>query len=234
VLHIGLTTKTNKNGFQFTEYSNKDFHKLMFQHIKAWEDEYKKSIWKGHYSLGMLDAFPKKGRLLDAGCGSGKYSIPLKMRGFDVVGMDVSLAALRMLSESSKSRDVDIDILAGNVFQLPFTDGSFDIVWCYGVLQHLLSKERESAICEFQRILKTEGLLFIEVFGKDDMRYGGIEIEPDTFSRSNGIVYHYFDKDEIEGSLSDFSCRIIETRKKKCFKGKIYTRHMISVVGKLK
>jgi ubiquinone/menaquinone biosynthesis C-methylase UbiE len=204
----------------------------MLQHIKAWEDEYKKSIWKGHYSLEMLAAAPKKGRLLDAGCGSGKYSLPLKMRGFDVVGMDVSLAALRMLSKSSRSRDVDIDILAGNVFQLPFADGSFDIVWCYGVLQHLLSKERESAICEFQRILRTEGLLFIEVFGKDDMRYGGIEVEPGTFSRSNRIVYHYFDKDEIEGSLSDFSCRIIETRKEKCFKGKFYTRHMISVVAK--
>ena len=204
----------------------------MLQHIKAWEDEYKKSIWKGHYSLEILDAAPKKGKLLDAGCGSGKYSIPLKMRGFDVVGMDVSLAALRMLSESNKSRDVDIDILAGNIFQLPFTDCSFDIVWCYGVLQHLLSKERESAICEFQRILRTEGLLFIEVFGKDDMRYGGIEVEPGTFSRSNGIVYHYFDKDEIEGSLSGFSCRIIETRKEKCFKGKIYTRHMICAVAK--
>jgi ubiquinone/menaquinone biosynthesis C-methylase UbiE len=204
----------------------------MLGHIKAWEDEYKKSIWKGHYSLGMLDAAPKKGRLLDAGCGSGKYSLPLKMRGFGVVGMDVSLKALRMLRESSISRDVDIDILAGNIFQLPFTDGSFDIVWCYGVLQHLLSKERESAISEFQRILRTGGLLFIEVFGKDDMRYGGIEVEPDTFSRSNGIVYHYFDKEEVEGSLSEFSCRIIETRKEKCFKGKFYMRHMISVVAK--
>jgi len=180
----------------------------------------------------MLDDIQTKGRLLDAGCGSGKYSIPLKMRGFDVVGMDVSLNALRMLSESKKSRDAGIDILAGNIFQLPFNAGSFDIVWCYGVLQHLLFKERESAIREFQRILRTEGLLFIEVFGKDDMRYGGIEVEPDTFSRSNGIVYHYFIKDEIEGILSGFSCRIIEIRKKKCFKGKFYTRHMISVVAK--
>src|SRR5659263_90881 len=204
----------------------------MLQHIKAWEDEYKKSIWKGHYSLEMLDAFPKKGCLLDAGCGSGKYSIPLKMRGFDVVGLDVSIKALRMLSEISKSRDVDIEIMAGNIFQLPFTDCSFDIIWCYGVLQHLLYKERESAICEFQRILRTGGLLFIEVFGKDDMRYGGIEVEPDTFSRSNGIVYHYFDQDEVELLLSDFSCRIIETRKRKLFKGKYYTRHMICAVAK--
>ncbi|MCX9085447.1 MAG: class I SAM-dependent methyltransferase [Candidatus Methanoperedens sp.] len=205
----------------------------MLNHIKAWENEYKKSIWKGHYSLEMLDeTAPKKGWLLDAGCGSGKYSLPLKMRGFDVVGMDVSLKALRMLEESSKSRDADIDILAGNIFQLPFTDGSFDIVWCYGVLQHLLAKERESAIGEFRRVLIDGGLLFMEVFGKDDMRYGGVEVEPDTFSRVNGIVYHYFDKDEIEGQLNDFFCRIIETRKEKRFKGKLYMRHMISAIAK--
>jgi ubiquinone/menaquinone biosynthesis C-methylase UbiE len=154
------------------------------------------------------------------------------MRGFDVVGMDVSLKALKMLSQSIKSREIDIDILAGNVFQVPFRNCSFDLVWCYGVLQHLLSQEREAAIGEFRRIVRTGGLLFIEVFGKDDMRYGGIEVEPDTFSRSNGIVYHYFDKKEIEGLLGDFSCKIIETKKQKCFNRNFYTRHMISAVAK--
>ncbi len=203
-------------------------------HTKAWEDEYKKSIWKGHYSLELLDPSIKKGRLLDAGCGSGKYSLPLRMRGFEVVGMDVSLKALQMLRESSKTRELDIGIVAANVFQLPFQDGSFDIIWCYGVLQHLLLKEREFAAREFRRILRKEGILFLEVFGKDDMRYGGIKVEPDTFSRKNGIVYHYFDKHEMEELLRDFSCNIIESRKEKRFKGKLYTRHMISAVGKRK
>jgi len=204
----------------------------MAQHIKAWEDEYGKSTWKGHYSLGLLDPDLKKGRLLDAGCGSGKYSLPLRMRGFDVISLDVSFQALQMLRESSIARELDIDILAGNVFQLPFMDDSFDIIWCYGVLQHLLWKEREYAIGEFQRILKREGILFIEVFGKEDMRYGGIEVEQDTFSRKNGIVYHYFERNEIEGLLRDFSFNIIESRKEKRFKGKLYTRHMISAVAK--
>lgn len=204
----------------------------MSKHIKAWEDEYGKSIWKGHYSLELLDPAVKKGRLLDAGCGSGKYSVPLRMRGFDVVGIDVSFNALHMLKDSSKAREIDIDILAANVFQLPFKTDSFDLIWCYGVLQHILSKERECAIREFRRILRKEGILFIEVFGKDDMRYGGLEIEPDTFSRKNGIVYHYFDKTEMEQLLRDFSCNIIESRKEKLFRGKLYTRHMICAVAK--
>jgi SAM-dependent methyltransferase len=204
----------------------------MSKHIKSWEDEYRKSIWKGHYSLEMLDPAIKKGRLLDAGCGSGKYSLPLRMRGFDVVGIDVSFNALHMLRDSSKVREIDIDILAGTVFQLPFKTGSFDLIWCYGVLQHILSKERECAIGEFRRILCKEGILFIEVFGKDDMRYGGLEIEPDTFSRKNGIIYHYFDKAQLGELLRDFSYNIIESRKEKLFRGKSYTRHMISAVAK--
>jgi 2-polyprenyl-3-methyl-5-hydroxy-6-metoxy-1,4-benzoquinol methylase len=204
----------------------------MVNHIKAWEDEYGKSSWKGHYSLELLDPSLKKGRLLDAGCGSGKYSLPLRMRGFDVLGMDVSFKALQMVRERSQARELDIDILAANVFQMPFKEDSFDIIWCYGVLQHLLLKERESAIKEFRRILRKEGILFLEVFGKDDMRYGGFEVEPDTFSRKNGIVYHYFDNHEIEELLRDFLYKIIESRKEKRFKGKLYTRHIISVVAK--
>ena len=204
----------------------------MSNHIKAWENEYGKSIWKGHYSLGLLDPSLKKGRLLDAGCGSGKYSVPLRMRGFDVVGIDVSFIALNMLRDSSKARDIDIDILGANVFQLPFKTGSYDLIWCYGVLQHILSREREFAVREFRRILRKDGVLFMEVFGKDDLRYGGIEIEPGTFSRKNGIVYHYFDYSEMEELLRDFSCNIIESRKEKMFRGKSYTRHMISTVAK--
>ncbi len=203
----------------------------MTGHIKAWYKESKS--WKGgHYSLGTLEPYCKKGRLLDAGCGGGKYALPLRMRGFDVVAADVSLNALKITGERSASLDLDIGLLASNVYQMPFSNGSFDVVWCYGVLQHLLSKERESAISEFRRLLRKDGLLFIEVMGHGDMRYGGCEVEPGTFSRKNGIIYHYFNKTELEELLSGFSYRISESRKEKKFNGKSYTRHMISAVAK--
>jgi ubiquinone/menaquinone biosynthesis C-methylase UbiE len=203
----------------------------MTGHIKAWYKESKS--WKGgHYSLGILEPYCKKGRLLDAGCGGGKYALPLCMRGFDVVAVDVSLNALKMTGERSTSLDLDIGLLASNVCQMPFSDGSFDVIWCYGVLQHLLLKERVSAISEFRRLLKKDGLLFIEVMGDGDMRYGGHEVEPDTFSRKNGIVYHYFNKTELEELLSGFLYRISESRKEKRFNGERYMRHMISAVAK--
>jgi ubiquinone/menaquinone biosynthesis C-methylase UbiE len=154
------------------------------------------------------------------------------MRGFDVVGIDVSPAALKLAKESSKNRDYDIDFLTANIYQIPFQDCSFDILWCFGVLQHLLFMERTAAIHEFHRVLRKGGHLFIEVFGNEDMRYGGKEVEDDTFSRENGIIYHYFNKKEIEGLFDGFSCKIVEYRKEKRFKGKIYLRHMISAIAK--
>lgn len=202
----------------------------MTEHIRAWNRESKS--WKGgHYSLEPLG--PNiKGRLLDAGCGSGKYALPLRMRGFDVVALDVSLDALKTAEKRSAGRKLDIGLLAGNAYQLPFSDGSFDVIWCYGVLQHLLSKERELAVLEFWRVLRKGGLLFLEVLGEEDMRYGGNEVEPGTFSRKNGIIYHYFNKSELEELLRNFSCNVVESRKEKRFEGVYYIRHMISAVAK--
>lgn len=203
----------------------------MTEHIKAWNNEHKS--WKGgHYSLKPLDSRFKTGRLLDAGCGGGKFALPLRMRGFDVVAIDVSPGALKIAGERSRNRKLDIGFLAANVYQIPFSDSSFDVIWCYGVLGHLLLKEREYAIHEFRRILRKNGLLFIEVFGEDDMRYGGVEVEPNTFSRKNGIVYHYFNKIELNELLGGFSHQIVESRKEKKFEGVSYTRHMISAVAR--
>lgn len=203
----------------------------MVEHIKAWNNEHRS--WKGGtYSLEPLHSFSNKGRLLDAGCGSGRYALPLRMRGFEVIAVDASLNALKMAEERMRSRRLKIEFLAANVCQIPFLDASFDAVWCYGVLQHLLLKERELAVSEFKRVLKKEGLLFIEVFGEDDMRYGGSEVEPHTFSRKSGVVYHYFNKNELASLLKGFSCNIVESRKEKRFEGESYMRHMISLAAK--
>lgn len=203
-------------------------------HIKAWHRE--SCNWRGgHYSLDLLKHLEprcNRGRLLDAGCGSGKYTLPLRMRGFDVVAVDISLDALGMANERSASRNLDIAFLAANIYRMPFQDASFDVIWCYGVLQHLLLKERHSAISEFRRMLKKEGLLFIEVMGEDDMRYGGSEVERNTFSRKNGVIYHYFNRTELGELLNGFSYDIFESRKEKRFNGEYYTRHMISAVAR--
>jgi hypothetical protein len=62
---------------------------------------------------------------------------------------------------------------------------------------------------------------------------GGREVEPATFLRSTGSVYHYFDPDEIRDIFSGLE--IIDIKENKVIKniaGKNHMRHMISVAAR--
>ncbi|MEZ5335720.1 MAG: class I SAM-dependent methyltransferase [Methanolobus sp.] len=90
------------------------------------------------------------------------------------------------------------EFLVSSITSNPFSDNSFDAVLCLGVMQHLLEDERQEAVSEIKRVMKKGAVLVMEVFGTEDMRYGGEEIEKNTFSRKSGIIYHYFTQEELK------------------------------------
>ena len=203
-------------------------------HLKAWNTEHLRGIWKGPYSLDFFDRHvTPPARILDAGCGVGRYTIPLTMREYDVTGVDISLFAITELDNVRLRRDMQMDLAAADICHLPFRDNTFDVVVAFGVLQHLLEDERSTVLPEFARVLVPGGTLVIEVLGMEDMRIGGREVETATFLRSTGSVYHYFNLDEIKDLFSGLEIiNIKENRINKNIAGKDYTRHMISVAAK--
>ena len=203
-------------------------------HLKAWNTEHLRGIWKGPYSLDFFDRYvTPPARILDAGCGVGRYTIPLAMREYDVTGVDISLFAITELDNVRLRRNMQMGLAAADIFHLPFRDNSFDAVVAFGVLQHLLEDERSTVLPEFARVLMPGGTLVIEVLGMEDMRIGGREVETATFLRSTGSVYHYFNLDEIKDLFSGLEIiNIKENRINKNIAGKDYTRHMISVAAR--
>lgn len=185
-----------------------------FSHILAWEEEHRQNIWKGPYSLDYFHRYaPSSGIILDIGCGIGRYTIPLVMQGYDVVGMDVSLVALSELNKAKRRRSIGMELVAADTYHIPFKDNTFNGMVCFGVLQHLLETERRVALAEFNRILVPGGILVLEVLGREDMRIGGLEVEPFTYGRDTGTVYHYFTITELSGLLRDFDVLDIEEKK---------------------
>ncbi len=203
-------------------------------HLKAWNTEHLRGIWKGPYSLDFFDRYvTPPARILDAGCGVGRYTIPLAMREYEVMGVDISRFAITELDTARLRRNMQIGLAAADVCHLPFRDNTFDAVVAFGVLQHLLEEERSAVLSEFARVLVPGGTLVIEVLGREDMRMGGMEVEPATYLRSTGSVYHYFDTDEIKDLFSGLE--IIDIKENKVIKnitGKDHTRHMISVAAR--
>lgn len=83
----------------------------------------------------LLDlAAPAPRRLLDAGCGEGfAMRAVFASTGATVVGLDGSPAALPIAGALNPGRS----FAAGDLYALPFASGSFDLVACMEVLEHL-------------------------------------------------------------------------------------------------
>jgi SAM-dependent methyltransferase len=199
-------------------------------HLKAWEAEHQHNIWKGPYSLDFFHRYaPSSGLVLDAGSGIGRYSIPLALRHYNVVGIDISQTAIKKLEDKRRRRNIKLGLGVADVCHLPFKNTVFDAIVCFGVVQHLLENERLMALTEFSRVLIPGSVLIMEVLGREDMRAGGREVEPCTYQRDTGSVYHYFTKQELIEIFSDFEIlEIKENKHSKNLGGKEYMRHMIS------
>jgi ubiquinone/menaquinone biosynthesis C-methylase UbiE len=196
---------------------------------RIWDKQYalKPALWKGPYDLSSItQRFAPSACVLDVGCGVGRYLVPLVRNGFRAVGADLSRQALTLLD----SRYVRV---VADIQQLPFSDCSFDVVTCYGVLQHLAQAGREKAVAELFRVLKHQGVAFVEVTGQLDMRFNcGKQIAADTFVRG-GIANYYFSASELcelFHSAGFFMLNVDEKVTKKQYSGAVRKRHRILTV----
>ena len=102
---------------------------------------------------------PVRGRLLDAGCGTGGFLAVLGSRRPDLeaVGLEWNESAARRASEKSGSR-----VVHGSVNLAPFRSGSFDAIISADVLCHEAVQPGE-ALAEFLRLLRPGGVVVINM-----------------------------------------------------------------------
>jgi ubiquinone/menaquinone biosynthesis C-methylase UbiE len=66
---------------------------------------------------------PKKGmKILDAGCGTGNFSIKLAKMGVSVVGIDISLSMLKLAHEKNVNNNLDITFMNADCETITFDD----------------------------------------------------------------------------------------------------------------
>lgn len=115
---------------------------------------------------------PKKGLILDAGGGPGRYTIELTKQGYDLVLLDLSPTLLEIAREQIQKAHVKTQVkqvIEGSIDDLSmFTDNAFDAVICLGgTLGHLVHKEqREKAANELVRVAKYDAPIFVSVIGR--------------------------------------------------------------------
>jgi SAM-dependent methyltransferase len=96
-----------------------------------------------HFSR-VLEAFltfsdiPSNSRILELGCGDGRYTIPLLQRGFRVKGIDISKESILQLVSRAQKKGVaeHLATQVGDIDDLELED-SFDVVLCIHLLHHV-------------------------------------------------------------------------------------------------
>jgi len=119
----------------------------------------RRSPWWGVHAARYHDAvqYVAGCRVLDVACGTG-YGLPvLKSRARLVVGVDLEFEAASKALALSGTDDGEVIVADGS--ELPFMDGSFEVVTSFETLEHL--KNRKEFLSEVRRVLIASGLCII-------------------------------------------------------------------------
>jgi ubiquinone/menaquinone biosynthesis C-methylase UbiE len=142
--------------------------------------------------------------VLECGAGIGPSMEPLLVRffdyGYETHGIDISEERLMNAQEYCDENELDLDIRKGDMREIPFEDESMSFVYSYNTIFHMTKEDVGIAIREIKRVLKPEGLCFVNFLSVDSESFGsGEEVGKGEFleKHSNTDAMHsYFDDDE--------------------------------------
>lgn len=118
------------------------------------------------------------GDVLEVGCGNGANLWFLAERTAGrVVGLDGNVEAIRAADEHMDRRGSLVELLRGDIFALPFADGSFDSLVDCMVSQHVPWDRHPALYAEYRRVLRPGGWLFL--YHLTDRTTGGQTRRPD-------------------------------------------------------
>lgn len=111
-------------------------------------------------SAALRDHLPCRS-FLDAGCGDGRYLAVLTGRGPTqrIAGCDIAERILETARATAAQAGLTPELVRANVESLPFEDGSFDLVLCTQVLEHVV--DPQAVLRELARVLEPGGTLLL-------------------------------------------------------------------------
>jgi ubiquinone/menaquinone biosynthesis C-methylase UbiE len=98
-------------------------------------------------------------KILDVATGTGKQAFAFAKMGYEVIGIDLSEAMLKVANKKNKNENVKFEV--GDATNLPFEDNSFDVSCVSFGLHDMPLTIREKALKEMVRVTKTKGVILI-------------------------------------------------------------------------
>ena len=111
----------------------------------------------------MAQSLVEGSRVLDYGSGEGYGTAALANHATSVTGVDIDPAAIAH-AQAKYEAILNISFEAITDHRLPYPDGSFDVITCFEVIEHV--PDPNAVIAEIARLLSTNGVLLISTPNK--------------------------------------------------------------------
>ena len=131
---------------------------LLKTSVNPWRAGYQKDI------IRKLGIDPIGKTALEVGSGGGILTEEIARMGFTTTGIDPSEQSIITASNHARSGGLDIKYDKGVGENLPYTDNSFDAVFCCDVLEHV--RDLPKVIAEISRVLKPNGIFFYDTLNR--------------------------------------------------------------------
>jgi SAM-dependent methyltransferase len=92
---------------------------------RSWRGEWEKTL--------VVNQFRPSGRILDVGCGDGKFLWALDGNNWERTGVELSAETVRLVN----ARIPSVRMIQGDLFTAPLPAGGFDVITLWHVLEHL-------------------------------------------------------------------------------------------------
>ena len=189
---------------------------------------YHQSIWEGvpegldppdlelrlAFLLGQVEAAGAARRsplrVLDVGCGEGRFAAELARRGFAVVGVDVAEEPLRR----ARARDPGLELrIVPAEGRWPLADASFDLVWAGETIEHVA--DTVGWLSEVHRVLRGGGRLLLSTPAHGRLRMLALALSGTRFERHfdpRADHLRFYSSRTLARLLADLSFGEIEVR----------------------
>jgi Methylase involved in ubiquinone/menaquinone biosynthesis len=124
-------------------------------------------------------------RVLDCGCGPGSITVGLAalVAPAEVVGLDREDSQLALARQRAAAQNIsNVRFESGSIYELPFADASYDLVFAHAVFEHL--REPLAALSEVHRVLRSGGMVALR-----SPDWGGFLIAPSSALLDEAIDY---------------------------------------------
>lgn len=127
-----------------------------------------KAVWMagdyGHFAQflepGAMEFFPslqlsRGQRVLDVACGAGQLAFPAARAGASVTGIDIAPNLIAQAQSRAKAEGLAIRFEEGDAENLPYEDGTFDVV--YSLIGAMFAPRPEQVVAELVRVCRPQG-----------------------------------------------------------------------------